>query len=683
MSRKPDRYFQRELSWLRFNERVLEEALDPSNPLLERLNFLAIFVSNLDEFHMVRVAGLRRLLDADFTGTDETGHGPARTLEDIRARVHGLISRVVAAYEHLRGHDLPQAGVLLLRHEDLKEADLRVANEYFRTTVFPLMTPMAVDPGHPFPVLPSKTLFFAVQLERGRKHHLAIVPVPTVLARIYPLPPAQGKKRFVLLDEIIRGNMQSFFRGYGIREAVCMRLLRDGDLEIGEEYADDLLKAIERQIKRRPFARPVYMEVEKSVSPDLLARLCKETELPPADAYRMGTTPDLSFLGALLPLIDRPGLRYPAFTPSPVPCDNLFDRIRRGPLLLHHPYQSFLPVIELLRAAARDPQVLAVKMTLYRIHTRSAIVAALQEAAAAGKQVTVLVELKARFDEEKNIGWARELERSGCHVIYGIPGIKIHSKILLIVRLEDNQIRRYMHLSTGNYNERTAFVYTDLGLFTADEDMGRDISEMFNVISGYSMPPRWRKVTSAPYDLRGYLERLIDNEIDNQKRYGTGRIFAKVNSLSDPAAIDKLYEASQSGVSIRLLVRGICCLVPGVPGQSENIEVRSLVGRFLEHSRIYCFHCNGQPRFFLSSADLMSRNLDRRIELLLPVEDDEHKKHLDWLLGAYWKDNVKARRLAADGTYAPLPRGENEPAVVLHDLLISHYGRPAQPPRNG
>jgi polyphosphate kinase len=672
LTRKNERgeqYFDRDLNWLAFNERVIEEAEDTANPLLERAKFIAIFASNLDEFYMKRVASLRRLMDESPNHADGFGFHPVEVYDAVEQYVTELRKRLYRAYDEVVGRELPGHGIRLKPYEELDERERTRAQEYFETTLYPVMTPMAVDQGRPFPILPSKTLSFAVKAQGEKKHHLAILPIPQVVPRLFRLPGASPS--FILIDEIVRAHLEAFFRGHPIVESAMFRVVRDSELDLDEEAVDDLLYAVEKEVRKRPRARAVAMEIERHVSPQMLDHLCKLIDIETESTKLIAGHLDLSFLFALPGQVARPGLAYPGFVPAGMKYKDIFERMRRGEFLVHLPFQSFQPVIDLIQSAAEDEQVLAIKMTLYRTNETSAVVKALMRAAENGKQITVLVELRARFDEERNISWARALEQAGCHVIYGIPGLKIHSKLAVIIRREEDGIRRYVHLGTGNYNESTARLYTDIGFFTVNEDIARDVSDTFNVISGYSQPPHWRKVVSAPHDLKPFLFHLIDQEIEHQKLHGNGLVFAKCNALQDKEMIDKLYEAARAGVRMKLLVRGLCCMVPGVKGLSETVEVRSIVGRFLEHSRIYLFHNNGNPRVFCSSADWMKRNLDRRIELMFPIEDRDLKQHLSWLLDTYWQDNVKARVLMPDGSYVRVPRkGE---ALNVQEFLIQHY----------
>jgi len=668
----PPRYFDRDLNWLAFNERVLEEAEDPGNPLLERLKFVAIFASNLDEFYMKRIAAIRRLMDVAPDKPDAFGFRPSEVYRQAEEYIARLRIRFYGVFDKIRRTELVPNVIRLKRYPELDDRERTYVQQHFETTIFPVVTPMAVDQGHPFPILPSRTLSLAVAVNDG-KPRLAILPLPAVLPRLISLPGAGRERSFVLLEEVIRHNLGAFFRGREVTESAAFRVMRDSELDLDPEAVADLLEAVEKEVRRRPRARAVSLEIEGTVSEALLRRLCGRIEIEPERTKRIDGDLDLSYLFSLVTQVHRPDLAYPAFTPAPFPRGDIFVRIKERDFLVHLPFQSFQPVLDFIEQAAKDRDVLAMKMTLYRTTADSPVVAALRRAAESGKQVTVLVELRARFDEERNINWARAMEDSGCHVLYGIPGLKIHSKIALVVRKEAGGIRRYVHLSTGNYNESTARLYTDLGFFTASEDIARDASDVFNVLSGYSLPARWRKVVSAPQDMKPFLFQLIDQEIENQKRSQNGFLFAKLNSLQDKPMIDKLYEAAQAGVKMKLLVRGLCCLVPGVPGLSETIEIRSLVGRFLEHSRIYCFHNNGTFRVFLSSADWMRRNLDRRIELLFPVERRELRQHLKWILETYWQDDVKSRVLRPDGTYARVPPGKERHNA--QEFLIKYYAQ--------
>ncbi len=665
-----EKFIHREISWLNFNERVMDEASDLSNPLLERLKFLAIFINNLDEFIMVRVAGLRRLLDSGFNQKDIFGYYPFELFQEIRLRVEVLFRKLYDIFE-LLNNELKKNKIFIKTYEGLTGEQKKYINRLFEQTIFPTITPMAVDQGRPFPLLSSKTIAFAVSLKQNGKIHLAIIPVPQSAQRVIRLPSERHQLDFILLDEVIREFLPKFFRGFEILHTTAFRLMRDSELSVDEEFAEHLLKAIEEELRKRPRGKVVCLELERACDKQLKQMICEGLDFSEEDVITIKGDLDLSFLFELIHEVGDPQLSYPDFKRGQIDYEDIFERIKESDFLLHLPFQSFQPTVDLIQSAACDENVLAIKMTLYRTNEDSAIIAALKKAAENKKQVTVLVEIKARFEEKKNINWSRELEEAGCHVIYGIANMKIHSKITLIVRKEEGRIRRYVHLSTGNYNEKTAKIYSDMGYFTVNDDFARDISDVFNVITGYSLPSRWKRIISSPNDLRQYFFELINQEIEYQQKYKNGQIFAKFNSLEDPKIIEKLYEASQAGVKIRLVVRGICCLIPGVKGFSDNIEVRSIVGRFLEHTRIFIFHNNTDQRIFLSSADWMRRNLDRRIELLFEITKTDLKDHIRFVMKSYWKDNVKSRILKNDKNYIPL-KDKNE-SFNVQDKLIEHY----------
>jgi polyphosphate kinase len=667
-----DIFIHRDLSWLSFNERVLEEAEDRSNPLLERTKFLAIFMNNLDEFYMVRVAGLKRLLDSGFNKKDKFGYFPQDLMDEVALRTAELVKRLYNAYDNIL-KELKKNKINIKKFDELSDSQKRYAKKYFDATIFPIVTPIAVDQGHPFPVLPSKTLAFAVSLTRYDREFFAILTVPKNVPRAIRLPEDGSEDSFILIECLLRENIEKFFRGYKIAGTGLFRIIRDSELTVEEEYEADLLKAIENEVKNRPRAKAVHIEAEKNCPPEILRLLCDGVNFPKENITLVGGDLDLTYLFGIGGMVSRPELFYKSFVPAKIHYENIFDRMKESNFIIHLPYEDFAPTADLIKTAAGDENVLAIKMTLYRTNEDSAIIAALKQAAKNNKQVTVLVEIKARFDEERNINWVRELEDSGCHVMYGIPGMKIHSKISLIVRKEEGKICRYVHLSTGNYNEKTSRLYTDIGYFTANDDFANDISDVFNVITGYSIPSRWKRIVSSPYDLRQYFADLIDAEIENQKNSGNGLIFAKMNSLEDTKIIEKLYEASSTGVKIRLIVRGICSLRPGVKGLSENIEVRSIVGRLLEHSRIFLFNNDASPRVFLSSADWMSRNLDRRIELLFELYKQDMKNDMAQVLESCWKDNVKARALHPDKQYLRVDPGAD--AFNVQEEFILKYSK--------
>jgi polyphosphate kinase len=666
-----DRFIHRDLSWLQFNERVLEESIENDNPLLEKVRFLAIFANNLDEFFMVRVAGLKRLLDAQYNRQDNYGYYPQDVYRQVREKATELIQEMYKISETKIKPQLAKKKILIKKPADLDADQQKFVKRFFDTTLYPIITPMAIDQGHPFPVLTSKTVAFAVHLTRKEEPHLAVIPVPAGVSRLVKLPSDKDSYEFILIDEIIRENLKAFFRGYEITAASIFRLIRDSELSVDEEFSPNLLKSIEEEIKKRPRAKVVQLAIEKNCPESLQDILTEAVGSLKEEVMFVDGEFDLTFLFQLAALLQEPELVYPVFSAGKVAYDNIFEKMKEGDFLVHVPYQSFTPTVDLIKTAAADPNVLAIKMTLYRVCEESEIIASLKLAAKNKKQVTVLLEIKARFDEERNISWARQLEEAGCHVIYGIPGVKIHSKITLVVRREEDRTRRYVHLSTGNYNEKTAGVYTDIGYFTANEDFARDISDVFNVITGYSQPARWKRVISSPYDLREYFFELIDKEIEHQRSYKNGFIFAKMNSLEDTRIIDKLYEASREGVKVQLIVRGICVLVPGMPGLSENIAVKSVIGRFLEHSRIYLFNNNADFRVFLSSADWMTRNFDRRIELLFEIQKQELKDHLRFVLENSWKDNQKARTLLPQRSYSFLKAKEDR--FASQEFFMKHY----------
>ncbi|KJJ85602.1 polyphosphate kinase [Candidatus Omnitrophus magneticus] len=663
----------RDLSWLSFNERVLKEAFDTSNPLFERVKFLSIVANNLDEFFMVRVSGLKRLIAAGYNHKDAFGYYPTELFSEIQYRINIQIQELYNGYKENINNALKKNNIFILKPEQLNSEQTKAIKKYFEETLFPIVTPMAVDSGHPFPALHSKTIAFALQLSRNNEFYSALCLIPKSVPRLFKLPSDKQESCFIFIEEILRFHLKSFFRGYQIIDSFLFRLLRDSEISIEEEYAPDLLKAMEIEIGKRPKAKVISLQVEKSKHSRLLEFLYTNLDFPKDDIIFIDDSLDLSSLSELTFKAIRPELMFSSYTPAKTEYQNIFDKIKEGDFLLHVPYQSFSPTVDLIQTAAKDNDVLAIKMTLYRTNEDSAIIKALVEAAKNKKQVTVVVELKARFDEERNIEWTKSLELAGCHVIYGISGIKIHSKIALIVRQEEGRIVRYAHMATGNYNEKTARIYTDIGYFTRIDDFAMDISDIFNVITGYSQPARWKKIVASPNDMRKYFFDLIDKEIQFQKKSNNGFVFAKMNSLEDPEIINKLYEASNSGVKIKLIVRGICCLIPGVEGMSENIEIKSIVGRFLEHSRVFIFNHNGSPRTFLSSADWMRRNFDSRIELLFEVTRQDLNEHLRFILDECWKDTAKTRILTSSREYIHcLP---NEKMFNAQENFIKYYAK--------
>lgn len=664
---KPENYVNRELSWLEFNYRVLSEARDKSLPLFERLKFLSITASNLDEFFMVRVASLKDMVHAKYEKPDIAGLKPIEQLEKISVKTHELVGVQYSTYNRSLLPALKQNGLhLVTSHEDLDEVQAAWVDQYFKENVYPVVTPMAVDSSRPFPLVYNKSLNIAALVQKkGGKGELefAMVQVPSVLPRIVEIGIGE-EKTVILLEEIIERNIKSLFLNYEIVSAHPFRIMRNADLTIDEEEAEDLLQEIEKQLKKRQWGEAIRLEVEEKVDKRLLKILRKELSLSAADIFEINGPLDLTFLMKLYGLKGFDHLKAPTYTPQPVPAlmndDDIFTNIRKGDILLHHPYETFAPVVEFIQKAAQDPDVLAIKQTLYRVSGNSPIIAALAQAADNGKQVSVLVELKARFDEENNIIWAKKLEKAGCHVIYGLLGLKTHSKITLIVRREEDGIRRYVHLGTGNYNDSTAKLYTDCGLFTCHPQIGEDATAVFNMLSGYSEPLSWNRLSVAPIWLRKRFMRMISREAENARNKKPARIIVKVNSLCDKDIIAALYEASCAGVQIDMIIRGICCLKAGVPGISENIHVRSIVGNFLEHSRIFYFENDGSPEIYMGSADWMPRNLDRRVEITFPIMDETLKEEVYHILDVQLKDNVKAHILQPDGTYEKVDKRGKE-----------------------
>ena len=667
---KPEYFYNRELSWLKFNLRVLKEAMGKETPLLERLKFIAISASNLDEFFMVRVAGLWSNFDSGVEKRDASGMSVHEQLvaisqaahEQVRTQTKSLIA-LMAEMDAVKLH--------FRRVKDLSELGKDWLEEYYREVVFPVLTPMAVDASRPFPFLANKTLNLAVELIKADgEHSMGLIQVPSVLDRIVEVEP-EGKRTFVFLEDIIASHCHDLFKGCHILDMVSFRVTRDSDLDLEEDDSVDLMKEVEESLRKRKRGAAVRLEIFKTNNKRIKKFLEENLDVTEMEVYEINGPLDptcfFKFIGmkGMWPWLYEP---FVPQRPLELPDDSdLFAAIRENDILLHHPYESFDPVVKLVSDAADDPQVLAIKQTLYRVSGNSPIVAALARAAENGKQVTVLVELKARFDEENNILWARRLEKAGCHVIYGLVGLKTHAKIILIVRKEDNGIRRYLHLGTGNYNDSTAKLYTDLGLMTANDEFGSDASAFFNLLSGYSEPPVWNKLVMAPLGLREKIYALIDNEIAMVRAGREGHIIAKMNSLIDQPVIQKLYEASAAGVHIDLIVRGICGLRTGIEGISDNITVRSIVGRQLEHSRIFWFANGGEEQLYLSSADWMPRNLNDRVELFFPVETEEHIHRIKALLDLYLRDNVGAHMMQSNGTYRRV-RNKLEPVSAQSTL---------------
>lgn len=654
---KPEYLENRELSWLQFNKRILAEAKDKNILLFERIKFLSITASNLDEFFMIRIASLIDMVHAGYAKRDIAGMTPQQQLDAIIPEAKEFVADQYKTLTRsllplLERHDLK----LIRHHEELTEKQAAYVDEYFTTNVYPVLTPMAVDQSRPFPLIQNKTLNIGALIKDKKREDvvdIATVQVPGVLPRIVEVPSEEeGKTTIILLEEVIERNLDKLFLNYTILSAHPYRVMRNADLSLDEEDAADLLKEIEKQIKKRQWGEVIRLEVADTMDKRLLKKLMEQLNVDENYLYKIKGPLDLTFLMKAYGLSGFDEYKLPAFRPQPVPGIDrergIFEQIKERDILLHHPYYEFTPVVDFISQAANDPNVLAIKQTLYRVSGNSPIVASLARAAENGKQVTVLVELKARFDEENNIGWAKMLEKAGCHVIYGLVGLKTHSKIALVVRREEDGIRRYVHLGTGNYNDVTAKLYTDLGLLTCNDAIGEDATAVFNMLSGYSEPPVWNKLMVAPIWMKDRFLTLIEREADNAKKGRKGRIVAKVNSLCDPMIIEALYKASKAGVKIDLIVRGICCLKTGIPDISENITVRSIVGNFLEHSRIFYFYNDGFEEVYMGSADWMPRNLDKRVEITFPVEDEKLKKDVIGILKLQLSDTLKAHILQPD-----------------------------------
>ncbi len=673
--RNPDYYDNRELSWLKFNIRILNEAKDKNLPLLERIKFLSITASNLDEFFMVRVASLKDQVHADYRKPDIAGLTAEEQLERINKETKEFSSAQYTTYNRSLNPMLRAEGIELIdAHEKLNQTQTEYVDRYFEEDVYPVLTPMAVDASRPFPLILNKSLNIAARIKekngarigllRRRKsiaNEFVTIQVPSVLPRLVQIPPSEGHKySFILLEQVIERNIHKLFLNYDVISAVPYRVMRNADMSIDEDEAADLLKEIEKQLKKRQWGEVIRLEVEEGVDSELLSFLTDNLSVNADDVFYINGPIDLTFLMKMYGLTGYDKLRYPAFSPQENPRlkagTDIFREIRRGDILLHHPYESFDPVVNFIKQAATDSKVLAIKQTLYRVSGNSPIIRALALAAENGKQVTVLVELKARFDEENNIGWAKTLEKAGCHVIYGIVGLKTHCKIALVVRREEDGIRRYVHLGTGNYNDSTAKLYTDCGMLTCREPYGEDATAVFNMLSGYSEPKSWNRLIVAPIWLRDKFLQLISREKQHALDGKKALIIAKMNSLCDPGIIEELYEASSCGVEIHLIVRGICCLRTGIPGVSENITVESIVGNFLEHIRIFYFYNDGEEDIYMGSADWMPRNLDRRVEIIFPIEDEKLKNKAKHILDTQLSDNKKAYFMGEDGEYQRLDR---------------------------
>lgn len=687
----PQYYLNREISWLEFNNRVLHEATDPRTPLLERLKFLAIFSSNLDEFFMVRVAALKQQVAANVQKLTPDGRTPSEQLEEISKRLPPMVMEQHQHFEKVVRSQMAREGIYLLDYMDLNQEQRIYLQNYFEEQIFPVLTPLAVDPSHPFPHISNLSLNLAVVVKdpETQEELFARVKVPAALPRFIPLPEALRQRHRkhptfwtgVPLEQVIAHNLEFLFPGMNIQEYHLFRVTRNADLAVEEDEADDLLLAIEQELrKRRLGGSVVRIEIQSTTPEAVRGMLIEEMEIKDTDVYEVEGLLGLGNLMAFMEL-PLPELKDPPWKPQIPPrlrtatldeeVEDLFSVIRNSDILLHHPYYSFSgSVLRFITQSAHDPNVLAIKMTLYRTSGDSPIIKALISAAENGKQVAVLVELKARFDEKNNINWARKLEQSGVHVVYGLVGLKTHTKVVLVVRREDNRIRRYVHVGTGNYNPKTARLYTDLGILSCREELGADLTDLFNYLTGYSRQRSYRKLLIAPVNLRDRFQFLINREIEHCTQGFSGRIVAKMNALVDPKIIANLYQASQAGVQIDLIVRGMCCLRPGIPGISENIRVMSIVGRYLEHSRIYYFHNQGQEEVYIGSADWMTRNLDRRVEAVVPVEDPEIMKDLQEILGVMLADNRQAWDLQSDGHYIQRQPDDNSREQSSQKILM-------------
>lgn len=670
-------YINRELSWLEFNYRVLQEAMDPELPALERMKYISIFSSNLDEFFMVRVASIKDQVTLGFLEEDASGLSPQQQLKLISKKTHELVNQQYSYYTEQLLPVLVKNDIVLSSYNELGEEEKLEADKVFDEMIYPVLTPMAVDFSRPFPLISNRSLNICAFIHDPSKPDetfFATVQVPQKLSRLVKLKAKKkGQQQFIFLEDLIQKNIYKLFYGKKVLESHVYRITRNADLSVSDDDAEDLLLVIEKSLRQRRWGNVVRLEVSNTIGGKMLKILKDALSIKSAEVYVINGPIDLTFANSLC---DNPKLehlmqrRQPRFHPADFyGKEDLFLAIQERDLMIHLPYETFDPVVDFIKQAAQDPDVLAIKQTLYRVSGNSPILKALAEAAELGKQVTVLVEIRARFDEENNITWAKRLERSGCHIIYGFEGLKTHAKMCMVVRREDGKIRRYVHFSTGNYNDVTAKFYTDIGFFTCDKELAEDATEFFNTLSGYSDPLDMYKLTVAPYGLRRKLIDLIDREIRFATEGKAARIVIKVNALVDPEMVSKLYEASQAGVQVSLVVRGVCCLIPGLPELSEHIEVISIVGTYLEHSRIAYFENDGQPEVFITSADLMERNLDRRVELLIPVTDAQIKQRIIDILAIYLRDNVKARMMQPDGGYAYRVGGEEK--INSQQLLSS------------
>ncbi len=686
----PSLYINRELSLLEFQRRVLEEAWDETKPLLERIKFLAIFGSNMDEFFMVRVSGIRKQVEARIMEVSPDGMTPPDQLAAIRKLSQELLNEAQRYYQRKLLPTLEKTGIHIINYLKLSKAQKERADTYFKEVIYPVLTPLALDPGHPFPHISNLSLNLAIVIrDKKGNEKFARLKVPDTLPRLLPIKHSSGGVRkdgtiphhhyIVWLEQVISANLDDLFPGMEVTAAHPFRIVRDADIEIQELEAGDLLETMQQNIRKRKFGSVVQVAVYESMPENIRELLVDNLEVSRNDVYVLDSPLGLSGLWQLYNSVERHDLKDTAYKPR-VPKElkrattaaDIFDAIRTGNILLHHPYDSFNPVLDFLNAAARDPQVLAIKQTVYRVGANAPVVNALLEAAERGKQVAVLVELKARFDEESNIGWARALEEVGVHVVYGLVGLKTHCKVTMVVRKEGEGIRRYLHLATGNYNAITSRIYEDIGLFTCDEEMGADATDLFNYLTGYSTKQEYRKLFVAPVSLRKKLGKLILREIEHAQQGRKAHLIFKLNSLVDPQIIQLLYQASQAGVQVDLLVRGMCCLRPGIKSVSENIRVLSIVGRFLEHSRLFYFQNDGREEIYLGSADLMPRNLNHRVEVVFPVENKEHIKYLrHHVLETYLQDNTRARILEANGTYKRLAPEPGKDMIDVQEKFMS------------
>ncbi|MFH0733823.1 MAG: polyphosphate kinase 1 [bacterium] len=681
---KPENFFNRDLSWVEFNRKVLEEAFNPKLPLLDKVKFISIFFSNLDEFYMIRVSGLKEQISANIIEPTIDGLTPIEALQMIEKTVKDMVNKVYNYWNNVLIPELKKNNIIFLSNKDLNAEEKEQLNNYFYKEIYPILTPLAFDPGRPFPYISNLSISYAILVQnKSGERHFARVKIPSLIARLLKLDNIVKTKngckntpaaKFIWIGELIRDNLHTLFPGFEVLQAHRFRIIRDTDLEIQEDEADDLLQVIEENIKQRKFGSVVRLEVEKDMPDFMIDTLTENLQITNREVHIIDGVLGLSDVIGLydLPMFH---LKEKAFHPvvtKEFEDENIFSIIKQRDVFFHHPYDSFSPVVDFIKTASKDADVLAIKQTLYRVGTNSPVVRALIEAAERKKQVAVLVELKARFDEENNIFWAKELEKAGVHVVYGLVGLKTHSKMTLVVRREQDGVQRYVHLGSGNYNPATAKIYTDIGLFTCDPDICADVSEVFNYLTGYSAQQEFRKLLVAPLNIRTNLIQMVEKEIYNVNKGGKGHIIMKMNSLVDPSFIAALYAASQRGVKVDLIIRGICCLVPQVPGLSENIRVISIVGRFLEHSRLFYFYNNGQEDILSGSADIMPRNLDRRVEVLFPIRNNDFKQTIiNRILLKALKDNIKAWVLLPTGKYVINHPVFNEESLSLQDFLIT------------